>query len=316
MKFRLGTRASKLARWQADWVATQLRKLGVEVEIVLISTTGDQNQTGPIETLSGQGVFTKEIQRSLVDNQIDLAVHSLKDLSTQPIPGLTLTAVPKRAPVEDALIARDSLTLAELPGGAVVGTGSLRRRTQLLHARPDLQVTDIRGNVETRLAKLDAGDYDAILLAVAGLERLGLADRITESIATSTMLPAVGQGALGIETREEDAQTRSIVEQLDDLATHASVCAERALLKDLEGGCLAPIAAWAHLKENKLHLTARVVSVDGKECLGAKQSVKLDIELDGAHNSFLLAVAESLGLTVSASLRRQGADRLIATSRS
>ena len=311
MKLRLGTRSSKLARWQADWVATQLTKLGAEVELVLISTTGDQNQIGPIETLSGQGVFTKEIQRSLLDEKIDLAVHSLKDLSTQPVPGLTLAAVPKRAPVQDALISRDQLTLAELPANAVVGTGSFRRRTQLLHARPDLQITDIRGNVDTRLAKLDAGDYDAILLAVAGLERLGLTDRITEAVPMSAMLPAVGQGALGIETREDDAETRSFVEQLDDPATHASVRAERTLLKDLEGGCLAPIAAWARLEETRLHLTARVVSIDGKECLNAEKS----IDLDGANTSLMLKTAESLGLTVAATLRRQGADRLIAAAR-
>lgn len=311
MTLRLGTRASKLARWQADWVATQLRKLGAEVELVMISTTGDQNQTGPIETLSGQGVFTKEIQRALVNNQIDLAVHSLKDLSTQPIPSLTLAAVPKRASVEDALISRESFTLAKLPAGAIVGTGSFRRRTQLLHARPDLKITDIRGNVDTRLAKLDAGDYDAILLAVAGLTRLGLADRITESIPKSAMLPAVGQGAIGIETREDDNQTRSIVEQLDDSATHTSVCAERALLKDLEGGCLAPIAAWAYLEEAELHLTARVVSIDGKECLDAQQSVSLD----RTNTSLMLKIAESLGLSVAAALRSQGAERLIAAAR-
>lgn len=311
MKLRLGTRASKLARWQADWVAAKLRELGAEVELVMICTTGDQNQTGPIETLSGQGVFTKEIQRALVNEEIDLAVHSLKDLSTQPVPGLTLAAIPKRAPVQDALISRDQLTLAKLPSGAVVGTGSLRRRTQLLHARPDLQIVDIRGNVDTRIAKLDTGDYDAILLAVAGLTRLGLTNRITESIPIATMLPAVGQGALGIETREADGRTRTIVEQLDDTATHVSIHAERTLLKDLEGGCLAPIAGWAYLEEDQLHLKARVVSVDGKECLDAEKS----IALDGANSSLMLTMAESLGLTVSAALRSQGADRLIATAR-
>lgn len=311
MKLRLGTRASKLARWQADWVATQLTKLGADVELVPISTTGDQNQTGPIETLSGQGVFTKEIQRSLVENQIDLAVHSLKDLSTQPVPGLILAAVPPRGPVEDAFISRDQLTLAELPTGAIIGTGSLRRRTQLLHARPDLQITDIRGNVDTRLAKLDAGDYDAIVLAVAGLERLGLTDRITEAIPKTVMLPAVGQGALAIETREEDEATRSLVQQLDDSSTHASIYAERTLLKDLEGGCLAPIAAWAYVEADELFLAARVTSVDGKERLDAKESVKLDT----TSNSSMLQTAESLGLNVSATLRNQGAEQLIAASR-
>ncbi|MGD9127719.1 MAG: hydroxymethylbilane synthase [Planctomycetia bacterium] len=311
MKLRLGTRGSKLARWQADWVASQLTKLGAEVELVPISTTGDQNQTGPIENLSGQGVFTKEIQRALVENRIDLAVHSLKDLSTQPVSGLILAAVPPRGPIEDALIACDGRTLAELPAGAVVGTGSLRRRTQLLHARPDLKTTDIRGNVDTRLAKLDAGDYDAIILAVAGLERLGLADRITEVLSKDTMHPAVGQGALGIETREDDDATRSLVEQLDDPATHASIHAERTLLKTLEGGCLAPIAAWTYAEVAELFLAARVTSVDGKERLDAE----LSMGFDATDPASIFQVAETLGLSVAANLRTQGADRLIAASR-
>lgn len=311
MKLRLGTRASKLAQWQADWVATQLRKRGADLELVLISTTGDQNQAGPIDSLSGQGVFTKEIQRALLENKIDLAVHSLKDLSTQPVPGLMLAAVPKRAPVEDALISREQLTLENLPEGAVVGTGSLRRRTQLLHVRPDLRVLDIRGNVETRLAKLEAGDYDAIVLAVAGLERLELDERITETISKSVMLPAIGQGALAIETREDDEQTRAIVSQLNDLATHISVHAERTLLKDLEGGCLAPIAAWAYVESDELFLAGRVVGIDGQERLDAEGHIKLDPP-DAVS---LFPTAASLGLEVSTALRAQGASRLITASR-
>lgn len=312
MKLRLGTRASKLAQWQANWVATQLQKLGTEVELVLISTTGDQNQEEPIESLSGQGVFTKEIQKALVKGQIDVAVHSLKDLSTQPVQGLTLAAVPKRASVEDALISRNHFPLTKLHTGAIVGTGSLRRRTQLLNLRPDLVITDIRGNVDTRIAKLDAGDYDAILLATAGLERLGLVDRITETISTSTMLPAVGQGALGIETREDDKKTRSIVEHLDDPATHVAVRAERSLLKDLEGGCRAPIAAWAQLKGSELSLTARVVSLDGKKCIEASGSIKLSTAaVSEAAASERFSMADLLGLEVSATLYTKGAEPII-----
>ena len=311
MKLRLGTRASKLARWQADWVAAQLADLGADVELVLITTTGDQDQTGPIENLSGQGVFTKEIQRALLENQIDLAVHSLKDLSTQSVPGLTLAAVPPRGPVADALISRNRLTLDKLPAGAIVGTGSLRRRTQLLHARPDLKITDIRGNVDTRLAKLDAGDYDAIILAVAGLERLALTDRITEAISKNIMLPAVGQGALAIETRDADEATLSLVQPLDDPATHASVHAERALLKDLEGGCLAPIAAWAHVEGDRLTLTARVTSIDGRKQLDAEESLAIDT----TNQTSALQSAAALGQIVAAHLRTQGAAPLIAAAR-
>lgn len=317
MKLRLGTRASKLAQWQANWVARQLESLGAEVELVLISTTGDQDQIAPIDSLSGQGVFTKEIQRALIKGQIDVAVHSLKDLSTQPVPGLVLAAIPERASVNDALLSRNRCTLAELPSGTIVGTGSLRRRTQLLHLRPDLEIVDIRGNVDTRLAKLDAGDYDAILLAVAGLERLGLGDRITEVLSTSTMLPAVGQGALGIETREDDEKTRSIVTQLDDPETHVSVRAERSLLKDLEGGCRAPIAAWAHMQKDELHLAARVVSVDGKICLEAEDRIKLPpAAVCKAATSKRFSMADLLGLDVSSSLYSHGADRLIDEARS
>ena len=189
---RLGTRNSPLARWQAEWVAARLTALGVAVELVPITTQGDV-KSGPLGQIGGMGLFTKELQRALLDNQIDLAVHSLKDLPTEPVVGLALAAVPERESTADVLLTTKYGSLESLPKGAKVGTGSLRRKSQLLHARPDLAIEDIRGNVETRVRKLDDGEYDAIVLAEAGLKRLGLAHRITQVLPQSLMLPAVGQ---------------------------------------------------------------------------------------------------------------------------
>ena len=209
----------------------RLRELGHEVELVMVSTRGDREQTQAIGTIGGDGLFTKELQRSLLAGEIDLAVHSLKDLPTEPIAGLRLGAVPERGPTRDVLVARKGMSLAQLPTGAQIGTGSQRRRAQLLHHRPDLVMRDIRGNVDTRLRKLHAAEYDAIVLAEAGLARLGFADQITEALPVDVMLPAVGQGALGVECREDDAATQTAVAALDHADTHASVTAERAMLR-------------------------------------------------------------------------------------
>ena len=299
---RLGTRASALARWQADWVAARLEELGVTVELVPITTTGDREQRGPIGSLGGQGVFTKEIQRALIEDRIDLAVHSLKDLPSDPVEGLSLAVVPERETVRDALICRERTSLADLPEGARVGSGSMRRQSQLLHHRPDLMLVDIRGNVDTRLAKLDEGQYDAIILAEAGLKRLGLADRITELVDSDIMLPAVGQGALGLETRSDDEATRAALAPLDHAATHASVTAERTMLAALQGGCLAPIAAWGRVEKDSLVLTGRVLSVDGSERIEATETAR---DQD----------ATALGQAVAQRLMDQGATELIATAR-
>jgi len=265
---RLGTRGSKLAQWQANWVAQQLQQAGCAVEVVLISTTGDQRQQEPIADV-GQGVFTKEIQRALLDDQVDLAVHSLKDLPTEPTPGLCLAAVPERAAVGDALLSREGHTFEQLPQGAVVGTGSSRRRAQLWHRRPDLALRDLRGNVDTRIRKLHDGEFDAIILAEAGLKRLELDSHITEILPLEWYLPAVGQGALGIETREDDETTRAAVAVLDHAETHAAVVAERALLAGLRAGCLAPVGAWARMIDGQLVLEAAVLSIDGRQRLAA-----------------------------------------------
>jgi len=300
---RLGTRSSALARWQAEWVAAQLTDRGHNVELVPITTRGDADQRDTLFQTASPGVFTKELQRALVDSQIDLAVHSLKDLPTDAVPGLLLAAVPPREDPRDVLVSRLG-PLADLPPGAQIGTGSLRRRAQLLHARGDLQMRDVRGNLDTRLAKLAAGQYDALVLAHAGLNRLGLAHQITQTFAPEVLMPAVGQGALGIETRTDDAATRRAVAALDDPISHAAVLAERSLLAELRGGCLAPVGAWARLESpGELRLDAVVLSVDGTRRL-----------VEGAAGP--LSDAVELGLVVARRLIAAGAEGLIAGARS
>ncbi len=302
MPLCIGTRESLLARWQAEWVAGRLRADGREVAMVPIRTRGDSDQRDPIGSLGGQGVFTKELQRALLDGRIDLAVHSLKDLPTDHVPGLHLAAVPERGPVADALVCTESGSLAELANGAVVGTGSLRRRAQLLYHRGGLRVEDIRGNVDTRLRKLDEGQYDAIVLAVAGLMRLGLDHRITQQLPLDVMQPAVGQGALAIETRADQLGAIEAVASLDHKETHAAVVAERAMLAALQGGCLAPIAGYGIVRDTRLTLNGRVVHPQGS---GAVE-VNLSSDLDDA---------ASLGRRVAEALLAQGAGEFIEESR-
>lgn len=298
---RLGTRNSPLARWQAEWVAARLTELGVAVELVPITTQGDV-KSGPLGQIGGMGLFTKELQRALLDNQIDLAVHSLKDLPTEPVVGLALAAVPERESTADVLLSTKFNSLKSLPKGAKVGTGSLRRKSQLLHARPDLRIEDIRGNVETRVRKLDEGEYDAIVLAEAGLKRLGLAHRIAQVLPQSLMLPAVGQGALGIETRADDDHTRRLVSPLDHDDTHQAVLAERTMLLALCAGCLAPVGSIGWVQNDRLSLQAVALSPHGKQRLAA-----------GAASTTNDAVY--LGQIVAEELLGQGAAELIAAAR-
>lgn len=296
---RIGTRRSALARWQAEWVASALEALGHNVVLVPIVTRGDTDQAQPLGAIGGDGLFTKELQRALLANEIDLAVHSLKDLPTEFVPGLTVAATPERAPTADALVSRGGVLMADLPASAKIGTGSLRRRAQLWHARADLTMLNIRGNVDTRLRKLAEGEFDAIVLAEAGLSRLGLSERITERLTPPLMLPAVGQGALGLECRADDMETRAALADLDHAPTHVAVLAERALMRALAGGCLAPIAALGQVKaDGQLHLSAVVLSGDGKTRLAA----------DGVAPA---AEAEPLGQRVAAQLAEQGALALI-----
>jgi hydroxymethylbilane synthase len=297
MPLRLGTRGSALARWQADWVSQRLRASGVEVELVLITTSGDR-RLDSLASFGGQGVFTKEIQQALLDDRIDVAVHSLKDLPTEQPPELFLAAVPERAPCGDVLVSPKFGTLEKLSRNAVIGTSSHRRQAQLLHVRPDLVVKEIRGNVDTRLKKVHEGEFDAVVLAEAGLLRLGLDGEITERLPFDLLLPAVGQGALAIEIRKNDESTLKAAVLLDDETTHAAVLAERAMLSALRGGCLAPVAAWGRIENEQLHLTGRVISLDGRLQLEA---------------SSIAAPPDSLtlGRRVADELLDQGADEII-----
>lgn len=267
---RLGARGSKLSRTQSAWVADRLRSRGHSVEFVVIETAGDAEQAGPIDAIDATGVFTTEVQRALLAGRVDLAVHSLKDLPTAPTTGLVLAAIPPREAAADALVSRAAATLDGLPRNARVGTGSHRRRAQLLCRRPDLRVLGVRGNVDTRLRKLHAGEFDAIVVAQAGLHRLGLAEHIAAAIPESEMLPAPGQGALAIECRSDDLPMRRVLAPLDDPATHAAVTAERSALARLEGGCLAAMGAWARVEGASLQLSAAVLSVDGRRRLATR----------------------------------------------
>ncbi|MEM9354194.1 MAG: hydroxymethylbilane synthase [Planctomycetota bacterium] len=268
----IGTRASHLALWQAHWVADRLGDLGATAAMVEVTTRGDTEQSDPVASIGVQGVFTKEVQRAVLSGDADLAVHSLKDLPTEPTPGLVLAAIPEREDFRDALVSRSGAGLDDLPEGARVGTGSQRRRALLAAVRPDLQLSPIRGNVDTRLAKLDRGEYDAIVLASAGLKRLGLHERIAEVLAPPRLLPAPGQGALGIECRADDDATRTVLGQLDHVATRSGVEAERALLAQLHGGCSVPVGAWGRTEGDALQLDAVVASTDGIRVLRAADS--------------------------------------------
>lgn len=256
----IGSRGSKLALWQANHVKDQLEHFGQECRIEIISTAGDRFQSGPLKEIGNKGLFTKEIEDALLDNRIDIAVHSLKDMPTSVPEGLRISAVPLREDVRDVLI---GLKLNELAHGARVGTGSLRRIAQLKAYRADLNVEGVRGNVDTRLRKLDEGQFDAIVLAAAGLNRLGWSHRITEFLPVEFMCPAVGQGALAIETRADGGLAVQACRRLDDEGTHACVDAERAVLTVLGGGCQVPIGAHAVLRDGTVHIRAIVISPDG-----------------------------------------------------
>jgi hydroxymethylbilane synthase len=271
LPLKLGTRGSPLALWQAHFVESRLASLADPrpVELVLIDTHGDRDQASALSAMGGFGVFTKAIQQALLDRRADVAVHSLKDLPTIPTDGLALVATPPRGPTGDAFVSTKWPHFDALPRGATVGTSSLRRRAQLLNRRPDLRLVELRGNVDTRLRKLDEQHLDAIILAEAGLVRLGLADRIAHVLDADWMLPAVGQGAIGLECRTDDATTRHLIEGLNDPATWARVTAERAMLAALGGGCLVPIGAVSKVEAEVLTIRGAVLSQDGKRRITA-----------------------------------------------
>ena len=297
---RIATRKSALALWQANHVEALLREAhpGIEIELVKIVTEGDRILDRPLSQIGGKGLFLKELERSMLNGDSDLAVHSMKDVPANMAEGLVLDAVLPRANPYDALVSRDNRLLADLPAGSNVGTSSLRRKSQLLALRPDLTVTDLRGNVDTRLRKLDEGQYDAIILACAGLQRLGLGDRITEALQLPDWLPASTQGIIGLQCRQDDEYTRSLIEPLADSDTMVVASAERAVAQVLEATCQVPLAVHAVLADGRVKLKSMVSSPDGK------QSVEAEGEAPAAE-------AVTLGQRAAADLLKNGAGKII-----
>jgi hydroxymethylbilane synthase len=297
---RIATRKSPLALWQAEYVRSELQRLhpGLAVELVTFTTQGDKILDTPLAKIGGKGLFVKELEVALLDGRADIAVHSMKDVPMAFPEGLDLVAIGQREDPRDAFVSNAYAALEALPAGAVVGTSSLRRQCQLRHRRPDLVIKDLRGNVNTRLAKLDAGEYDALILASAGLKRLGFHQRITSNIAPEFSLPAVGQGALGIEARVGDTRIAALVAPLNDAETAACVRAERAMNRHLQGGCQVPIAGFAEQHGSELHLRALVGSVDGQHILTD--------DIRGA-----VADAETLGVTLAERLLAAGAGEIL-----
>src|SRR5580765_275279 len=282
-KLRIGSRGSQLALWQANHVASLLREKGHAVEIEVIKTTGDKITDVALAKVGTKGMFTKEIEEALADKRVDLAVHSLKDVPTELAPEFELAAIMKREDPRDAFISVKFGALEELPRGAKVGTSSLRRQCQLKAVRPDLEIFPLRGNVDTRLRKLESGEYDAIILAAAGVHRLGLDKHVRSRISADVMCPAVGQGALAIEIRRDDAQTRMLLAFLDDADTRTAIECERALLGSMGGGCQVPIGAYAEKREKRVFLRAIVGRPDGslvlREQAEGDSAVKLGREV-------------------------------------
>lgn len=293
---RIGSRSSRLARWQAEWVA---RKLDCCTALVWVKSVGDQDQQTDLTAFGGTGIFTAELHKALFADRVDVAVHSLKDLPAAEEPGIVLACVPGREDAHDALIARDGLTLDTLPKGARVGTGSPRRVAQLLRVRPDLLFEPIRGNVDTRIAKVHEGPLDAVVLALAGLRRLGRESDITELLPMEICLPAAGQGAIGITMRENDSRAEACLAGLRDVHAAACTAAERAVLHTLGAGCHTPIGAHATLSGGRLHLHVRLCSLDGQVCLETRKEAGL-------------GQAAQLGHDAAAELRSQGADEVLA----
>lgn len=296
----IGTRGSALALWQAEFVKHQLEKRfsSADIRLKIIKTTGDKILDSPLSHIGDKGLFTKEIEHALLTHTIDIAVHSLKDLPTRTPDGLVIAAVTKREDVRDILISKKWKSVEELPDDAVVATGSLRRKSQLLHLNPHLRIVDIRGSVPSRMKKFDESAWDGIILAYAGIKRLGLGHRVAQIIPTEIILPAVGQGALGIEIRENDTRTLNAVRSLNHASTYHCTIAERSLLRTLEGGCQIPIGAYAQVKNQKIILNAVVGTIDGTLLLDAR-------------GSSALSRAEKLGQRIGRKLLENGAKEIL-----
>lgn len=297
---KIATRQSPLALWQAEHIRARLQELhpDLTVELVKFVTQGDKILDTPLAKIGGKGLFVKELEAALLDGRADLAVHSMKDVPMALPEGLTLAVICEREDPLDAFVSNHFEKFADLPQGARVGTSSLRRKSQILKQRPDLQIIDLRGNVGTRLGKLDDGQYDAIILASAGLKRLGLENRIRHTIEPNVSLPAVGQGALGLECRADDQEVLALIQPLLHIETDVCVRAERAFNAYLEGGCQVPIAGYAILQDGKIHIEGRVGSPDGQTLLRAEMT-------DEAHN------AQQLGENLARNLLEQGAGDLL-----
>jgi hydroxymethylbilane synthase len=299
-ELRIGTRGSQLALCQANWVKERLLQThpDLQVTLVKIKTTGDRIQDAPLAKIGGKGLFVKEIEEALIQKRIDLAVHSIKDVPTELPVGFHLSAVTKREDPRDVFISKDATSLKDLPQGAKIGTSSLRRQAQLLHFRGDFEMVSLRGNLDTRLKKLRAMNLDGIVLALAGVKRLGLEERITEIIPTEISLPAIGQGALGIETRKDDEEVEERIQFLNDKDSWIAVSAERAFLEKLEGGCQVPIAAFSQIFETTLQIDGLVGTIDGKRLI--RHHIEGSIEK-----------AESLGIELAEILLDKGAKEIL-----
>lgn len=295
-KIIIGTRSSKLALWQAEFIQSELEKKypQLTVELKLMTTKGDKILDAPLAKIGGKGLFTKELEEAMLIGDIDIAVHSLKDMPTALPKGLAITAITKRFDAGDAMVSLRYNSFKELPLGAKVGTSSLRRKAQLLHARPDLNIVDLRGNVNTRLKKLEEENFDAIILAVAGLKRLGFGDKITEVLPRDMILPAVGQGALAIESRATDSELIKMLAFLHDEPTNKAATAERAFLGRIEGGCQVPVGVFAQANAEKLTVEAVIAALDGKTIYRDK--------IAGSHDQ-----AKELGIKLADTLLKKGA---------
>jgi len=299
-ELKIGTRGSQLALFQANWVKDQLVQThpGLKVTLIKIKTTGDKIQDAPLAKIGGKGLFVKEIEEALIQKRIDLAVHSIKDVPTEFPQGLHLSVITQREDPRDVFISRSGKTLKDLPQNAKIGTSSLRRQAQLLHFRSDLELIPLRGNLDTRLKKLKTMNLDGIVLALAGVKRLGLEERITEIIPTDISLPAIGQGALGIETRLNDKMVEEQIQFLNDKDSWIAVSAERAFLKKLEGGCQVPIAAFARAVGTTLQIDGLVGTIDGKRLIRHRMEGPIE-------------KAESLGIELAEILLGKGAKEIL-----
>lgn len=300
-KILIGTRGSKLALWQTEFVRRKLSSVfpDVEFEIKIIKTKGDKILDSPLSKIGDKGIFTREIEIELLNGSIDIAVHSLKDLPTKLPDGLTIGAVTEREDVRDVLISKNNLKLDELPENAVIATGSLRRRAQILHFRPDFQFVDLRGNIDTRFRKFDESNWDAMILAFAGVSRMNYTDRISQVIPTDLILPAVGQGAIAVEAREDRHEILQMLEKINHKETELATKAERALLRRLEGGCQIPIGAFAYISNGKIKLSAMVSNLDGTFMV--RDSIEGDANGD----------VEKIGFELAERLLEQGGAKIL-----